>query len=316
MKTRLALTCLICVCIMLSTSAIVLVNAQGYVHYKIQIASDCSAMWTITQVQESNATIETWQGFQDKLLNLINSASAETGRNMSLDSNSLFMQTTFFSETASKKTEYQFTWLNFSTLNGDEITFGDSFQVPNFFGQLYGDGELQITYPANYTVNSVVPQPNGDQTNPQILDWLGTQFFVNGNPSITLAPATTSTPSPQADANGLTWQMYVVVAVVAVAALFAAGIYLFRRRTNSVTPPVEVPTMRLIVESDEQKILNLLRNNGGSQYQSAITEAAGFSKAKTSQLLSALEKRGIVTRYKKGRDKIVTLSKQAKREKP
>jgi uncharacterized membrane protein len=46
--------------------------------------------------------------------------------------------------------------------------------------------------------------------------------------------------------------------------------------------------------------------------QSDITEQLRFSKAKTSQLLSGLEKRGLVTRYKSGRDKIVTLKDGAK----
>jgi uncharacterized membrane protein len=49
--------------------------------------------------------------------------------------------------------------------------------------------------------------------------------------------------------------------------------------------------------------------------QSEITEQCRFSKAKTSQLLSDLEGRGIITRYKKGRDKIVSLKERVKGEK-
>jgi uncharacterized membrane protein len=71
-----------------------------------------------------------------------------------------------------------------------------------------------------------------------------------------------------------------------------------------------------VVETEEDKILKSLRLHGGSQFQSAITESCRFSKAKTSQLLSALEKKGLVTRYKKGRDKIVTLTEQGKGESP
>jgi uncharacterized membrane protein len=66
------------------------------------------------------------------------------------------------------------------------------------------------------------------------------------------------------------------------------------------------------LERDEEKILKSLAANGGSQYQTQITELCRFSKAKTSQLLSVLEKKGMVTRYKKGRDKIVTLTEQGK----
>ena len=48
--------------------------------------------------------------------------------------------------------------------------------------------------------------------------------------------------------------------------------------------------------------------------QSAIVEQTKFSKAKTSQLLTSLEKRGNITRYKKGRDKIVNLKRTGKGE--
>jgi uncharacterized membrane protein len=68
-------------------------------------------------------------------------------------------------------------------------------------------------------------------------------------------------------------------------------------------------------ETEEEKVLRVLRSNGGSAYQSAITEQCRFSKAKTSQLLTALERKGAVRRYKKGRDKIVNLIEQVKGEK-
>jgi uncharacterized membrane protein len=62
-----------------------------------------------------------------------------------------------------------------------------------------------------------------------------------------------------------------------------------------------------IVETDEEKIVRLLKSSHGSLHQSAIVEQCRFSKAKTSQLLAALESRGVVRREKKGRDKIVAL---------
>jgi uncharacterized membrane protein len=66
----------------------------------------------------------------------------------------------------------------------------------------------------------------------------------------------------------------------------------------------------LLVESEEEKVLRIVRANGGTAFQSAITEQLRFSKAKTSQLLTSLEKKGVVRRYKKGRDKIVTLAEK------
>ena len=66
--------------------------------------------------------------------------------------------------------------------------------------------------------------------------------------------------------------------------------------------------------SEEDKVLKLLKSYGGSMRQSEITEQCRFSKAKTSQLLTALEKKGSITRYKSGRDKIVTLKERVKGE--
>jgi uncharacterized membrane protein len=69
-----------------------------------------------------------------------------------------------------------------------------------------------------------------------------------------------------------------------------------------------------LIESDEEKIIKIIRSSGGKVRQSTITEQCRFSKAKTSQLLAALEQKGIITRYKKGRDKIVTLNERVKGE--
>ena len=66
------------------------------------------------------------------------------------------------------------------------------------------------------------------------------------------------------------------------------------------------------LETEEGKILKLLKSSGGSMRQSAIVDQCRFSKAKTSQLLAVLEKNGNITRYKKGRDKIVNLTERVK----
>ena len=83
------------------------------------------------------------------------------------------------------------------------------------------------------------------------------------------------------------------------------GFYVFRKLKNT-KPATHVTTEPSGLESDEDKILKLLKTAGGSMRQTEITERLGYSKAKTSQLLTALEGSGVLARYKKGRDKIVT----------
>ena len=75
-------------------------------------------------------------------------------------------------------------------------------------------------------------------------------------------------------------------------------------------PNEGIPIGGFTLESDEEKVMNFLRSSGGSLRQSRVSEQFGFSKAKTSQLLTSLEKKGVVARYKRGRDKIVNLIEQ------
>jgi hypothetical protein len=273
---------------------------------------DGSGSWVIIQASGLNGTIDSWKGFQERVTNLVSSAANQTQRTMGVDANSLQLNTIW--ENQSQTTVYQFTWLNFSIVQTNHIIFGDVFQTNGFFSKLYGDGELRIVYPPNYTLSSVSPQPNGANTAPNTLDWLGTDFFVKGNPSIVLLPSAPS-PSPnQTDFIG--WPLYAAIGSgIAVAGVaLSVGFYLIRRNRSQRTetsPNGLLPAVP-IVESEEGKILRALQASGGNAYQSAITDQCRFSKSKTSQLLTALEKRGVVIRYKKGRDKIVTLTEKGK----
>ena len=58
-------------------------------------------------------------------------------------------------------------------------------------------------------------------------------------------------------------------------------------------------------ESAQEKILRLLEASGGNLKQSEVCARLGFSRAKTSLLLSEMEKNSIVRRIKKGKTKII-----------
>jgi len=281
-------------------------HCQNYVEYKIQINSDNSAAWTITKVSSIDTSIDVG-GFQQRVVTLIDAAANATQREMTLDANSLEMSDDISWETQSRKTVYAFKWQNFSVTDNGEITFGDVFRVADFFNQLYGNGALQISYPLTYSILSVFPRPDERDDSVQALKWLGTEYFINGEPNITL------TSKSQSESGG-GWQQYALIgAGVAVAvAASLAGVYVLKRRkskaqASKAATPAGVP----LIESDEEKIIKVIRSSGGNMRQSAITEQCGFSKAKASQLLAVLEQKGVITRYKRGRDKIVTLNKRA-----
>ncbi len=278
------------------------VHCQNYVEYKMWISGDKSAEWTITRVSGIDTDIDVL-GFQERVRTLVDAVANETRREMAVDENSLQMSDEISWETQSRRTVYAFTWQNFSVFENGKLTFGDAFRLPSFFGQLYGDGGLQISYSSEYAVSSVAPRPDERDDSGQMLKWLGTSYFVNGEPEIVLVD--------KSQVGGW-WQQYAVIGAVlaVVAAVFLAGVYVFRRRKSKAIVAAKLAGVPL-VESDEEKILKLVRVSGGKMRQSAITEQCRFSKAKTSQLLAVLEQKGVITRYKSGRDKIVTLSERA-----
>ena len=139
---------------------------------------------------------------------------------------------------------------------------------------------------------------------------VGAQGFINGKPSIVLIN------NPQTNGGDGWEQPLVIGSISATAVASIVTFYLIKHRKPKATAKTEeVAATAPAVESDEEKITKILRFSGGHVRQSVITEQCRFSKAKTSQLLAALEKKGIITRYKKGRDKIVTLNERATGEK-
>ncbi len=282
-------------------------HCQDYLQYEIQVNGDGSASWTVTQVSDINASVDTWNGFQQRVSILLDAARNETLREMTVDPNSLQMETTTSWENKSKTTEYLFAWQNFSTIQNGNIVFGDVFRTPEFFGQLYGEGVLQITYPANYSIKSVFPKPSEQDDTQQTLTWFRTQDFTNGKPSVTLT-------SNSQSGYGMGFQQSTIVAILLATAIAGsmAGLFVIRRHKRKEMETPEIPTPKGMpgFESEEEKVLKVVRSSGGSVNQSIIAERCRFSKAKTSQLLSALEQKGVVIRHKKGRDKIVILAQQ------
>ncbi|MCX8150199.1 MAG: hypothetical protein N3D85_01655 [Candidatus Bathyarchaeota archaeon] len=287
------------------------VQGQVYTQYTVDVFEDCSATWIITQVLDINGTVDTWDGFQQKVSNLVNAAMNQTQREMNVVPASLQMDTALSWETQSKTVKYIFTWANFSYAQNGQVIVGDVFGVNGFFSLLYGDGTLQINYPQKLAIQSVVPAPSERDDKAQTIKWLGSQYFINGHPHIVLADTNVVSNSDAPTAMLIIG----VVGTLLAFSLGSLGFVLAKRRMQQIKETninklPEIPK----VETEEEKILKTLKSAGGSMFQWEITEKCRFSKAKTSQLLAVLEKKGIVRRYKKGRDKIVMLIENPKGE--
>jgi len=283
------------------------VYGQTQIEYRVQINSDGSAAWIIRTIGTEVSV--NFSEFERRVTSLVETAKVETGRDMVAVRDSFSM--TFNYSGSYCVVEYMFYWKNFSEVEGMKIIIGDVFQSENFFLQLYGDGEVYITYPSEYIIETVSPTPYERDDSRKTLRWLGTNDFTNELPVIILREKSV-TPG---FFETLQENAIVIAGLMTAAAGVSIGFYVFRRHRKKEKEIVKIPEIPtpLGIESAEDKILKLLKSSGGSLYQSAIADQCKFSKAKTSQLLAILENRGIVSRYKKGRDKIVTLVEQDKK---
>ena len=68
-------------------------QGQDYVEYNVRINDDGSAAWRIIHVSDINAPVDSWTGFQQRILDLVDSAASTSHREMSLDFDSMQIDT-------------------------------------------------------------------------------------------------------------------------------------------------------------------------------------------------------------------------------
>jgi len=194
---------------------------------------------------------------------------------------------------------YQYDWLEFASRVPDQerIEIGDVF-VDGIF--LFGNGELAMEYPLGFVVAESFPVPDETRESDRTIIWRELEIFSAEEPRIVLRK--------KGFMDVLNEYMLLVVGVVVVGGAGFSGFLLLRRRKKGEAKPVvQAPMPDLEIEDDEDRVVRLLKASHGRLFQSTITEQCGFSKTKTSLLLTTMEKKGMVKRRKKGREKLVTL---------
>ena len=272
--------------------------AADYVEYNINIREDGSAFWTIIHVTDINSVVDSWEDFEHRLISTINNAKDRTGREMAPDFLSLEMSTQIHWETSSKTIEYIFRWENFSIIEESQISIGDVF-TEDFFSLLYGEGELILTYPSGYLLRSVSISPNEMDQSTNTLHWYRTQDFLAGTHNILFEVGVGS--------NGFLNLFTLVILSSGGIGIMVITFLVFKQRRKQkekLSRLEEFPSLQES-ESDQDKILRLLDSSGGNLKQSEVSAKLGFSRAKTSLLLSEMEKNSIVRRIKKGKTKII-----------
>jgi uncharacterized membrane protein len=282
--------------------------------YQIEVKPDGSAKWMIergTFVRKGDEWkihryslpehLETF--YSQKIDKLIRETRLHTKRDMKIPYESVKITTTTISRTETSSygiVRYQFEWLNFTQSNDIRIIIGDAFINSIWDVYLFGDGELTLKYPQGYNVVEVHPKPELDGTDSnQTLIWSRIGNLRVGEPKLVLERETTTM-------NFLQKYASTIVGIIAILGIGSISIWLFKFRKRKKAEVSAIPEIPYEME-DEERVINLLKAAGGSLYQSKITKELGFSRSKTSKLLTEMENKGKLRRKRKGREKLVIL---------
>lgn len=265
-------------------------------------------------------------------------ASVATGRPMSITNVSQTARTT--GDTG--QVILRFTWRNFSRRTGSSLHVDDVFRTERgtWFSSLNADQSLIIVPPANYSL--VDASPSGYKVSNGSLRWDGADTrFAPGDLSITYERVSNprgpiSPPVPWPTIGGVVVGLGLIVALVylvtgreaGLSALIASGADEADAETapesdprtdtpTATTEPATEPTDDTEAEpvdaellSDEERIERLLEENGGRMKQATIVTETGWSNAKVSQLLSAMDEDGRVDKLRIGRENLISFPEE------
>lgn len=275
--------------------------------YTITVADDGSALWRVeyrTLLLSDSDTMDFdaysrdlptvyLPQFRDLMERSAAQAAVATGRNMQVSGVTGDAVTQESPTGRYGVVVYTARWGDFAR-TGATLTIGDAFG-----GGLYleKDNSLVIRYPEGYTVAQAEPAPDDSRDG---LVWYGQRSFGAGEPRVVLEqPAFPLLPVTA----GL-----VLVIVIA----FAVFTFYRGRTKNSGDPqdeniaPSPLSTTELM--SIEDRIVQLLRSQGGEQFQSDIVRMIGLPKSTVSTVLNDLHTRGKIIKVKKGRENLIRLS--------
>jgi|Deesub1362A_J573_1020465.scaffolds.fasta_scaffold03001_4 uncharacterized membrane protein len=274
--------------LMLITSPI---GIEEFTSYSIHLLESGDALFVITEriPLQTSEELKAWEVFSsnysvsdeyEKIISrVVQEASNELGRNMSV---SAFNSSLYISPGIGKSygvIEYSFLWRNFSVVEGNKLLCGDV-----FIGGLYisSSETLTIYLPDGFSLLSVSPPP--DVVSEEKISWYGPKEFQSGSPAVVL------------EKN----EEFSAIFALPLIAVFLALLILKKWRMRNKKPQTH---------SDEDLIMELLKESGGEMLQSDIVRRTGFSKSKVSMMISKLQKEGKIEKVMKGRENLIRLKK-------
>lgn len=238
-------------------------------------------------------------------------ASDSTGREMAV--NNVTRSASRGNDTGELR--LSFTWSNFARVeeDGARMVLGDVFTTPESGTWLPGvreDQLLVIEFPPDYSAQTSSHPLDNDS-----IRVVGPVSFEPGDPSATLERDSGAVDSPGTPNPG--WGIGLPAALSGLAVfviLGGLGFLVYRRQelgelvpgTGGTTSPQEEPVDPALL-SDEERVLRLLRREGGRMKQVDIVDETDWSNAKVSQLLSSMAESGQVEKLRIGRENLISL---------
>lgn len=251
---------------------------------------------------ESNDTTQT-DNFQNQFDNVVSSANGEFSRSMSVESLTLNAE---IKETTSGSvgiTTIEFTWNNFATVTEDRIIVGD------ILSEGYSISETErfrITPPENYNLDRETVSGGAEiQENNDIVEWFGPHSF--SELELEYYEYTDNLESDNDSDSGN--QMMLIIGVVVTISLVGLLYMLYNRKKDS-SNSWSVTELK----TDEEKIVALLEENNGRIKQKILVNEFDWSKTKVSRLTSNLENEGVIEKLTIGRENVLNLKSDTKKE--
>ncbi|AXR77504.1 helix-turn-helix transcriptional regulator [Natrarchaeobaculum sulfurireducens] len=233
--------------------------------------------------------------------------------------------------------EMSFQWDGFAETDDGAVVVGDVFQ------DLYitDDQSIAIQPGGDLEFQRAEPEPDyvgASLSDASSIQWSGEQEFLDGQPHAVLEePDAGSTGDSGTLSDGtiagdspLPWALALFVLALGL----AAGAVWYRRSSgdtvgssSTATGPTDDskdnpgtttrddtdehatadPLSDEELLTDEDRVVTLIRENGGRMKQVNIVEETGWSKSKVSMLLSDMEEDGTISKLRVGRENIISL---------
>jgi len=240
--------------------------------------------------------------------------------------------------------EMEFTWSNFAAVTDDTVIVGDVFDGGLYIGPSQtltirpGDGLMfSHTDPEGQYTDSSLEESAA-------VSWRGETDFPDGQPQVVFEPRSADgasgadgdgTGSDGADGDSVEGDgvgsdtgserggdgtpISLALSLLALGAVGVAAVLAWRRYqaaddSQAVTTqpaPESAASSEPITETelmtDEDRVVSLIKRNGGRMKQVNIVEETGWSKSKVSMLLSEMEDEETISKLRVGRENIISL---------